>query len=163
MKKLAIVTSLLALSLTAFADSYTVTIATGTMSNLVSGFGTSAKVSQVVLTAPAANTATIKLLDTPGARLAYTNPPYSTLTTYATNVITVYTNFFGATNSITNIALVDIVSTVASNVVTYPSHLTATAPTNSSVLFNGSYYFNNGVWATNTGSGDATVSVTFTR
>ena len=141
-----------------------VVISSGGMSNMLGTATGSALVTQILLTSPANNTASIKLIDSVTNILAYTNSAYSTLGTYATNYITTYTNFFGATNSFTNIAIIDFSNYVASASVNYPVMATITAPTNTTIVLQAQQlYFNNAIWATNTGSGNATLTLNYSK
>jgi len=163
MKKL-IALILLGTVISANAASTTLTVAASGMSNILSSFQGNATITQVILTAPANNTASVIFVDSRTNQLSYTNAAYIGVASYVTNAITCWTNFFGSTNCITNVALVDITNTVAAATVTYPFRITATAPTNGSYTVGGvNYYFNNGIWVTNTGSGAATLTVTYVQ
>ena len=153
------------LSISSFAAATTsVVISTASMSNMLGTATGSALVTQIILTAPANNTASIKLIDSVTNILAYTNSAYATIGSYATNYITSYTNFFGSVNSFTNIALVDYSNYVAAATVNYPTMVTLTAATNSSIVMSAQQlYFNNGIWATNLGSGNATLTLNYSK
>ena len=163
MKKLLIV-SLLAVGLAANAgqSSSVVLALAGSFSNMLSSFSGSAKITSVVVTAPTTSHASIKMIDAITNSLTYVNPAYTMYSSYATNLITTYTNFFGATNSITNLVLVDISTAVAISTNLNPVILTATAPTNSTIVFNPvSFFVNNGIWVTNTGPTNVTVTINY--
>lgn len=152
--------------MSASAASKTTTLAAGAFTNLVANPPNgSSLVTSWLLTAPAGAHATIRVYDSPTNTTVYTTPAYSAISQYATNVITTWTNYYGVTNSFTNVALVYVTNTVAANTSnSYPVRFFATAPTNSSVMFTDqSYYFNNGVWATNTGPSTATITVEFNQ
>lgn len=158
MKKLLTLIGLVS-ALSVSAETASVVVSSTGMSNMVPS---SAKVTQILVTSPANNTASIKLIDSITNILAYTNSAYSTLGSYATNYITTYTNFFGATNSITNIALVDFSNYVAAASYSYPTLATVTVPTNQTIVLQGQQlFFNNAVWCTNLGSGNATVTLNY--
>lgn len=160
MKKLLFILGLFA-TVTAFGASSTTVIATAGNSNLITSFSGSALLTQVSLTSPANNTATITLVDNNTNNMYFTNAAYIGVTSYVTNQITMWTNFFGSTNYITNLALIDITNTVAAAAVVANRPLTVTAATNSTVTIPGSWFFGRGVWCTNQGSGNATVSITY--
>jgi len=166
MKRLFILASLFA-SLSAFAvsGSVTVSIAAAGMTNVLAPLRGSAQITQVILTAPANNTASVTMVDSVTNILTYTNASYITLGSYVTNYITTYTNFFGTVNSFTNAALVDYSITNAATAYSYPNLLTVTAGTNSSVMipYPQTFNFRNGVYATNTGSGSLTLTVTYIK
>lgn len=152
----------LLLSVNAFAASSTVTIATGGMSNLMPSFQASAIIQSVIITAPANNTASVTFVDTPTNKLFFTNAAYIGVGSYVSNYWNCWTNFLGRTNCMTNAAIIDYTNTVAAAQVSYPSPIVATAPTNGSFAAVGtSFLFNNGIWVTNTGSGNATVTITY--
>lgn len=160
--KLLIGALVIAASLNGYAASTSMTIATGGMSNLLSAFQSSALLTSVIVTAPANNTASVTFVDTITNKLFYTNAAYIGVSSYVSNYYNCWTNFLGRTNCMTNVALVDITNTVASASVSYPLPFIGSAPTNSSFAVSGaSFFFNNGVWVTNTGSGNATVTITY--
>lgn len=143
------------------AASLTTVIASGGLSNLTATIGP-AKVTQIIVTAPTTNIARVKFYDCPTNTILYTNASYTKIQSYLTNYITLYTNYFGATNAFTNYAMVDITNTVAASTNTYPLRLEAVAATNSASIYSGvDYQFVNGVWATNNAVGSATVTITY--
>lgn len=147
----------------AFAAGNTVVIAAGGMSNLVvSGLSGTLKVTQVSLQSPANNTSSVIVYDTTTNLIHFATPAYSVASSYATNLITTYTNFFGATVLETNLVLVDITTAMPTNVWTAPTVFNLSAATNGNVNYTAlSSYFYRGIWATNSGSGNATVTVTY--
>ena len=152
-----------ALSVSAAPATKTTTIAAGGFTNLLTlGNSGNANITQVILTSPTTNATRIRIVDSPTNTLTFTNAAYIQLQTYATNVITTYTNYFGVANSFTNVGLIDVTNTVAATTNNYPIRFTATSPTNTSSIFTGTYSFNNGVWATNESlGGSVTVTVTY--
>ena len=162
MKKLFIIGSMLvSLSVNAGQSSSLVIPTTG-FSNMLSSFIGSAKITGVFLTSPTANTASITIVDTSTNSLTYVNPAYTQYSSYATNLITTYTNFFGTVQSLTNLVLVDVSSSVAQSTNLNTVILTATAATNSMVAFTPvSFFVSKGIWVTNTGSGNATVTINY--
>lgn len=141
--------------------SWTTTIQSGGLSNLLPA-NASARVTQVIITSMSTNAARVQLWDTPTNTVWYTNPAYVDVQSYLTNYITLYTNYFGATNAFTNYAMVDIARTNSATTNNYPLRFTAQAGTNASAVYDGvNYYFVNGVWGTNAGGGAATVTVTY--
>lgn len=163
MKKfITLLTVLGALSLKAAPDlSTTITIAPAGMSNFITAFQGSALVTSMILTPPANNTASVFAVDNSTNNTYFTNGAYIGVSSYATNYYQCYTNFFGATNCITNIAIVDITNTVAAAAVVAVRPITFTASTNQSAILYGNWFFGRGVWVTNTGSGNATVTITY--
>lgn len=146
------------------AASVTTVIAAGGYSNLLGlASGRPAVVKQVVVTSPATTSARVILRDSPTGNPWYTNAAYVTEGLYATNVISTYVDFFNNTNSITNVAMVHYSITNAATTNLYAARLDATAPTNSTAIYDGvNYNFINGVYATNaSAAGSATVTVTY--
>jgi hypothetical protein len=163
MKKYFIIAALLATTV-AQAAQVTTTITAGACSNLLSSFSGSAKVTDILITTPASTATTLKIVDSPTATNSYVSPAYTGVTSYSTNVITTYTNFFGVVNNITNIQLVDITNTVSAVTNSYPIRFQAYVGTNTSQLYSGvDYMFLNGLWATNvtSGAGSTTVTITY--
>lgn len=160
--------ALIASDAQATLGSSTTVITAGGYSNLLAtlpNVNGSVTITSVLLTTPAATASTITMTDGTTNRLTYTLPAYSNLTSYATNYITSYTNFFGVVNSFTNVALIDITNSVAASTNNYRIPFQASVATNSTVQFNGQYFFLNGVWATNaaSGAGSTTVTITYER
>lgn len=139
------------------------TIAAGVFTNLLTASPSgSLKVTQFVLTATATNNAAFSAVDTYTNNLTYTNPAYVVYSSYQTNYITTYTNYYGVTNSFTNVAMVDYYVTNSAVTNAYPIRFTATAITNTTSIFDGvNYYFQNGLWVTNTGNGPLTLTITY--
>lgn len=169
MKKLLIAIALIAsLSITGYAASGTVTVVvpTAVVTNLMDSLpGGAAVVKQITLLSTATTSGKLSIYDTPNGNIMYTNTGYTLPVTYVTNVISTYTNYFGATNSITNVALIHTTSTVASNIYSYPLRFVGQAGTNASATFDGNWTFTRGVYATNTtiGGGAVTVTLTYER
>jgi len=75
--------------------------------------------------------------------------------------VTYWTNYFGVVNSNSFVGIVDASNAVPSSTVAYPYRLTGAANYGTSTTFSGTYYFNNGIYATNSGQGAASVTITF--
>ena len=153
----------IALSVSAAPGTKTTTIPAGGFTNLLTlGNSGNANITQVILSSPTTNATRIRIVDAPTNTFTYTNAAYIQVQTYATNVITSYTNYFGVVNSFTNLGIIDVTNTVAASTNNYPVRFVAISPTNTSSIFQGIYSFNNGVWATNESlGGSVTVTVTY--
>jgi len=166
------------LSISAFASSYSVTIASGTMTNLMS-FGPnngSILAKQFIVTATTGTNFTAAIVDCPTNNLSYTTLGYTNVIRYATNGILTWTNFYGVVQSnnyvggtlLTNWWLVDITNNAVGQATnSYPVRLYVAAPASGSATYgpvsgqvNG-YYFNDGIWVTNTGVSPGTVTVVY--
>lgn len=145
------------------AATTSLTIAAGVMTNLITLNNGSVKVTQFVLTSTGTNISSIQAIDTYTNWLKYTNSAYTNILTYGTNLVVTWTNYYGATNTVTNSgSLVDITNSVAGTTNTFPVRVILATPTNSSTrIDNVNYYFNDGIWITNTGSGNANVTITY--
>lgn len=164
MKKLLTLIALLAASLTVNAQlSTNITIPAAGFTNLVPH---SITVNSFTLTAPANNTASIRIVDSNTATNMYwTNAPYITRSQYVTNKITTWTNFFGVVNSITNLAVVQYTNTVSSTSNYWRQVMSLSALTNGSTFVDVSSsptVFFLGLSFTNLGSGAATLSINYT-
>lgn len=156
------VLALFGLTLSLQAATISQTIATGVMTNIIGMAGGPVKVTQIIISSPSNNIASVQLIDTWTNQLNYTNLAYTNILTYATNYVSTWTNYYLATNSVTNLSLVDVTNSVASTTNAYPIRMTLVAQTNSVVrVDNANYYFANGLWLTNTGPGNVTVTLTF--
>lgn len=166
MKKLFIslgLSSLFALSTNAATISQTFT--SGQYTNFSLIIPGPVQVKQVILTGPVANTCSVQLIDAPTNSLVYTNAGFTNIISYGTNQITTWTNYYGATNSVTNVNLVDVTNTVPGFTNLYPVRIVMNAPTNGTVNTGGSinYFFNSGLWVSNVGPGSATLTVTYSQ
>ena len=162
MKKYFIIAALLAATV-AQAAQVTTVITAGANSNLLGNFRGSAKVTDILITTPAATATTLKLVDSVNTTNTYLSPAYTGVTSYATNVITTYTNFFGVVNNVTNVQLVDVSTSVSATTNNFPVRFQAYVGTNTSQLYSGvDYMFVNGIWATNITSGSGSTTVTST-
>lgn len=162
---LAVAVALCTFSVKAATTSFSVT--SGAVSNISLLLGTGAKVSQVVLTSSSTTTGKAVLYDTTNIGLTNVVGAYSTITSYATNYITTWTNYYGYTNSVTNISLIDVTNSVAATTNALTAILTLTAPTNSTVTYSSlGVLFQNGVTisnATSPGAGTITGTITYTQ
>jgi len=139
------------------------TLAVTGNSNMLTGFNGSATVSQISLTSSSTNMASIILFDTPTLAQTYSNAAHTVTSSYVTNQITMWTNFFGGTNYMTNVALVDISTTVPAATNAYSPVAVISCPTNSTVTYSGTWNFRRGIWCTNTFNSSAAVSLTLTQ
>jgi hypothetical protein len=156
--------ALMGISLTTacFANSVTTVVNPAGFVNLLAGFNQSVQVSQIVIAANSTNASAL-LIDSPTNSLTYINAAYSNTVSYATNYVSTSTNYYGVATSLTNIALVDVSNTlVPATTNNYPVRLGVATIAGTSAKYDGvNYYFNNGLWATNTSSGIATITVTY--
>jgi hypothetical protein len=166
--------------LTADAASYSVTVLPGTMTNLFA-FGPnqgSVLAKQFTLTTVGATASSAYIIDAPTNALSFTTVAYSNIVSYATNYVLVWTNYYGVLQSnnyvggqlLTNWQLVDITNSVPSATYAYPIRLgvaaagntTATyGPINTSVGSLNGYYFDYGIWVTNTSTGTNLITVVY--
>ena len=133
-------------------------IPSGAVSNL---FSSSVVVKQFYLTGTNATLPlTVYAFDVSSTVLTNVVSAYSNMVSYATNLPTSYVNFFGLTNTYTNLVLVDITNSVAA--------ATNTAPVSMVVVANGvtqtridnvSFNFSKGLTITNAGTGQAVVTL----
>lgn len=146
------------------AATTSIQVSPATMTNLLSSFNGSIQVKQVVITAVNSN-AVVQLIDTPTNVLTYTNAPYTNTISYVTNLIYAQTDYYGNTYTLTNWQLIDITNhLVAGNTNNYPVRMGVGAVAGASAVFdNVNYYFNRGIWVTNTSSGVAIVTITYTQ
>ena len=154
------------LSIQAATVSFTVTNGGFTNSSLM--LGGPVKVTQIIVASSTTNQiASLQFIDTPTNSLTYTNAAYTNITSGLTNIITLWTNYMGVTNTFTNISLIETTNTVAANTNSYPVRIAVNIGTNSTLKMDQvNYYFAQGFWVTNSAavasnSGPATVTVTF--
>lgn len=143
------------------------TVAQSTVSNLSLTLGTGAKVTRITLVSSGTTVGIGAFYDTKNVGLTNLFGSYNTIVSYATNYITTWTNYYGYTNNLTNIYLVDVTNTVAAVTNTLSPLLVLTASTNSSLTLNNlGIIFQNGITisnATTPGSGTIQYSIDYTQ
>lgn len=146
------------------AATVAVTIPAGVMTNLFVPSGGSVLVTSVMAVSPVNNTTAFAMYDTPTNATTYIQAAYIGVSSSQTNYITTWTNYYGKVNSFTNVAQLEVTNTVSSITNAYPLRLQANLLTNSTVTFPlVNYYFQNGLWVTNTGVGAVTVNITYQK
>lgn len=160
--KLVVVGLLLFGTIESKAASTSVTVLAGVMTNFNLLVSAPLKVSQVIITSPTTNAASFQFIDTYTNWLKFTNVAYTNILSYATNWINTWTNFYGVTNSVTNLALIDVTNTVLGTTNLFNVNLIASSPTNTSTKFdnlNQTYLY--GLWVTNTSPASGTITITY--
>lgn len=116
------------------------------------------------LTAPVNNTATLMLYDNNTNSYSNSIPAYTISTSYATNWIQTWTNYYGLTNSLTNISLIDVLVTNAATNIALNADYIWSAPTNTTINFNSlNNRFQKGLLVTNqNANASATLIITYT-
>ena len=179
MRKLILVSAIgICTTISAFANSFSVTVQPGTMTNLFALGPNQGSVlgKQFIVTATTGTNFTAAIIDAPTNQLVFTTAAYTNTVRYATNGVLVWTNFYGVLQSnnyvggslLTNWWLVDITNNLVSAATnTYTVRLYVAAPANGSSTYgpvsgavNG-YYFDQGIWVTNTGPSVGTVTVVY--
>lgn len=163
MKKLILSLMLLAgIGLNSYAAQTSVIVPANTMTNFILLSGNPTKVLSVSAATFSTNSANIFIYDTPTNQFLYTNAAYTNILSYATNWINTWTNYYGRTNSVTNIALIDVTNTVTGTTNSYNLEFAASIGTNATVTANNvNAVFTYGVWVTNQSVGASTVTITY--
>lgn len=100
--------------------------------------------------------------DAPSTVLTNVVGAYTNTLTYGTNFVTTWTNFWGGTNSVTNIAIVEVSNPVIASTNTYQIRLAPVGTGTTLTKYdNVNYYFVNGLTITNSGTGTATIGITY--
>ena len=163
MKKL-ILTSLFGMfTVGAFAISTSLTVLPSTMTNILTVYNGSAQISQIIIANTDGTNTSVLLIDTPSTNLTYVTLPYTNTISYVTNLIVLNTDYYGNTWTYTNYELIDITNNlVAQTTNNYPIRIGVATAANTSSAYTGvNYYFNQGVWVTNTSSGKAQITITY--
>ncbi len=145
------------------AATVTTVLLTGQFTNLLTGFPGSTYIKSYTISA-ATNSATVYVYDTPTNKFAYTNGAYTYRQISVTNnYITSWTNYYGVAQSYTNIALFSTnLVTSAATTNSYPIRAVLGAASGTTVQYpNQQQVYNYGIWATNAGSGIATITITY--
>jgi len=147
------------------AASISIAVAPSTATNVMGSlFGGYAKVTSVTFNCTSSSNATVVVYDSTTNVFTYTNAAYTNITSYATNLVTTWTNYFGVVNSATNVNLVDVTNSVAGTTNNYPQRFSVSALVGTTTTINPtSYIFENGIWATNTSAGSGTLTVQFVQ
>ena len=155
---------MLSVALSTQAASTSATVASGVMTNFSALLPGSARVTQIIVSASTTNTTSLQFVDTSTNSTVYTNSSYVGAGSYLTNLVTTWTNYYGVTNSVTNIQLVDYSITNAATTNFYNVPVAVQVNTNATVKFDlVNYYFNRGVWVTNLGGGPAIITLTYVQ
>jgi hypothetical protein len=181
MKKLILSAAIgVGISISAFATSFSVTVLPGTMTNILSFSPNQGPVlvKQFVLTSVGVTGSSVQIVDCPSSSLSYVQAAYTNRVSYATNYVQVWTNFYGVVQSnnyvggqlLTNYWLVDITNNlVPASINFYSVRAQLASAGNATVIFgppNGQgnvngYYFDNGIWATNTSTGTNLITIMY--
>lgn len=155
------------------AQTVTFVINAGTSTNLYPSFNNPVKVTQAAIASAASSQGNATIYDAPTnfpiwafwagqPQWTYTNNAYTNIISYVTNYYVGYTDYYGnARYSYTNKALIDVTNSVGPTTNYYNSPLYLSAGTNNVVTYvNLNAVFMNGIWATNSGTGPATITLT---
>jgi len=161
----------------AMATSYSVTVLPNTMTNIMSFSPNQGAllVKQVIFTSGNNGPSSAAIIDTPTNSLTYTTAAYTNMVSYATNGLVVWTNYYGVVQSnnyvggqlLTNWWLVDVTNSVAAATYNYPVRVYCAAATSATTIYgqvNGQlngYYFDQGIWATNTSAGTNIITIVY--
>ncbi len=139
--------------------------ATTSVSNAITG---PFKLTQVIITAPTTQAPIVGFFDTKNTDLIVSNSSYVSIVSSVTNYVTLWTNYYGATNQFTNIALIDITTTNAAATNLLSPTFIAITPTNTTTTYNNlNLNFNFGLMLTNqtsiAGAGNNTLTLQYTQ
>lgn len=162
MKKFFLLTALLA-TVSVQAASISIPVAATSATNLLSltqsGY---AKITSVSVAATTATATTVAMYDSSSGAATNVYPATTQLSSYGTNWIQCWTNYYGVQNCWTNISLVQVTNTIAATTNAAPVRATLSAAGNTTTTVTPvSYVFENGVWATNSTAGAAVVTITY--
>jgi hypothetical protein len=164
-KKLLVTVSGLMLALQLHASNATVLVQANSMTNLLAGIPlTSGSVWVRSLTITGSNaTSTVYIYDTVTNSTTWTNMQYTNYTYFPSNTVITWTNYYGFTNSITNVMLAKITNNVAANTNNWPLRIIASAnvAVQPTVVYTPNVYFLDGIWATNVTTNIATVLLNY--
>lgn len=161
-----ILTIALLIGVATYSEAATITtqVQTGSMTNVLNIINGTVKITQIVVSSATAvtNVSNLQFIDTFTNSFVYTNAAFTNTFEYATNLITVWTNYTGTLNYMTNLATVIGTNSTGGSTNVFPVRLIGTATTNTATIYGGvNYYFNNGLWVTNGGGAVANVTITY--
>lgn len=163
MKKI-LISALMGISLVAGAGQLTSTTTVNPngfvnlLGSVPNGF---AKVTQVVVASATGTNTLVYFYDTPTNATTFVTAAYTNGISFATNIVYTTTNYVGATTTFTNLQLVDAQVLIPAATNNYIAKLSGSALAGTATTYSGTYYFQNGMWATNASTGTATVIVTY--
>ena len=163
LKKITVSLLSLVVGLSSYANTTSVVLQPNSSTNIIVGGAT---ITSFTLSASTNAAATVTLVDSPvWTNFTYVVPAYSNTLTVATNYVFFYTNYWGATTTLTNLAIIDITNNVvAASTNYYPNKFTTSALAGSTVPVGGiSSRFVNGVQATNSTGSTATITIQYTQ
>jgi hypothetical protein len=156
------VVALLVAACNASAITLTLNVLGGTYTNLLTVNNGSARITQITATAGSTTNSTVLFIDAPTNTLTYVTPGYTNISSYGTNYPVTWTNYYGVVQSYTNIALLHLTNAVAQTTNSWPQRLSIGALAGTSTVYSGvNYYFNDGVYVTNTSGGPMSITVTY--
>lgn len=159
-----IIAALLGLAINAQAIVTSVTVSNTAITEIKTLTGAPCRVTYILLSAGVTNEGKCTFYDSANTNNIAINTAYTNYTLYATNYITTWTNYYGATNSVTNVALIRAENSVAAATNALTPVFYAAAATNTSTEYTGlSAVFSRGIVVTNTGSGPITLSIGYTQ
>jgi hypothetical protein len=155
------------------ANSSAQVVAIGSFTNLLAftpNIG-SVSVKQISISSLSTTNASALLFDVPTNSTVVTNAAYSNTGTYATNLVTIWTNFYNVVQSNTTLAVVDYSNNVpaGTNSVQPKLAIATAAGTTTTYTFSpasnigtsGGYYFDQGIWVTNTSLSPLAITITY--
>lgn len=170
MKKILLSLALVAaVAISSFAAQTTITVKSGTYTNILVGNG---RLSQFVLTSTTANTNYLTFLDSPSTNAVYVVGAYSNLVTQTgVSFTNIYTNYLGVLTTNTYTGIREVTNSVAAATNSYNTLMTAVVSPNSTLTignantfpYGSAYYYYQGVGVTNSGGGDAIITLTFSQ
>lgn len=144
----------------------TITLNGAAVTNIATLAGGSFTLLQATVTAPANSNVFLTIYDAPAGNTnyKYTVGAYSNIVTYATNYITSWTNYYGYTNYLTNIAIVDVTNNNNSATATYPLVYIWNVNTNLTTTYQGlNTFFKQGMLITNNNNAAAVITLQYTQ
>jgi len=143
------------------AFTLSMTVNGNTMTNLAPLTQGSAYIKQLAIAnSSTSNSVTFQLVDSYTNSYTYTNAAYTNMISYATNRIFITTNFYGGTNNLTNLSLVDVTNAVPITTNNFPVRATVSALAGTTAQFNNlNAYFSSGIWVSNLSASNAVITV----
>jgi hypothetical protein len=165
MKKF-IILSLLSLAVAVNASTYSTNILTANNTFIPTPAGNYGIVNYVLLSSTSTNAGSVVFYDSNTTNSFRVTAAYTGITTYATNLVVGWTNYYGVTNltTVSNLTLVDVANTTAAATNSLPATLSLSTAANTTTAFQGmNAVFTRGILVTNTSAGTVTVTVGYSQ